>query len=321
MGSGDWNDGMSEVGIAGKGESVWLGFFLYSVLMRFAALSTRIDQPEAASLCEQQAEKLKTALNQLAWDGEWFLRGYFDNGETLGSQRNAECRIDAIAQSWSVLSAAGDHDKCASAMQALDQQLVDSDNGLIKLLTPPFNGAGPNPGYIRGYLPGIRENGGQYTHSALWAIMAFAEMGQVERAWALLALINPINHSLDAAAVATYKVEPYVMAADVYSAENHEGRGGWTWYTGSAGWTYQLIIESLLGITRHGDKLRLRPRLPKAWPGAKVIYHEGSARYEIEMRRTPGAYQLWLDEVLSADDAITLSCDVGNHQVRIHLAE
>ena len=151
--------------------------------------------------------------------------------------------------------------------------------------------------------------------------MAFAEMGQVERAWALLALINPINHSLDANAVATYKVEPYVMAADVYSAENHEGRGGWTWYTGSAGWTYQLIIESLLGITRHGEKLRLRPRLPKAWPGAKVIYHEGSARYEIEMRHTPGAYQLWLDDVLSADDAITLSCDVGNHQVRIHLAE
>ncbi|PLR26204.1 cyclic beta 1-2 glucan synthetase [Pantoea endophytica] len=321
MGSGDWNDGMSEVGIAGKGESVWLGFFLYSVLTRFAALSTRIDQPEAASLCEKQAEKLKTALNQLAWDGEWFLRGYFDNGETLGSQRNAECRIDAIAQSWSVLSAAGDHDKCASAMQALDQQLVDSDNGLIKLLTPPFNGAGPNPGYIRGYLPGIRENGGQYTHGALWAIMAFAEMGQVERAWALLALINPINHSLDSNAVATYKVEPYVMAADVYSADNHEGCGGWTWYTGSAGWTYQLIIESLLGITRHCDTLRLRPRLPKAWPGAKVIYHEGAARYEIEMLRTPGAYQLWLDDVLSADDAITLSCDVGNHQVRIHLAE
>ncbi|WP_336777467.1 GH36-type glycosyl hydrolase domain-containing protein [Pantoea sp. USHLN256] len=317
MGSGDWNDGMSAVGIAGKGESVWLGFFLYTVLTRFAALSERLGKTETASLCQRQADELKTALNQVAWDGEWFLRGYFDSGETLGSHSNAECRIDAIAQSWSVLSGAGDQAKSASAMQALDRQLVDSDNGLIRLLTPPFNGVGPNPGYIRGYLPGIRENGGQYTHGALWAIMAFAEMGQVDRAWALLALINPINHSLNAADVETYKVEPYVMAADVYSAENHEGRGGWTWYTGSAGWAYQLIIESLLGITRHGDKLQLRPHLPAAWPGVKVIYREGEGVYEIDITRASGDYQLWLDNERCAADQITLSIAAEHHQVRI----
>jgi cellobiose phosphorylase len=320
MGSGDWNDGMSAVGIAGKGESVWLGFFLYTVLTRFATLSRHIGQPEVASMCQLQAETLKTALNKVAWDGEWFLRGYFDSGETLGSHSNTECRIDAIAQSWSVLSGAGDQEKCVSAMQALDQQLVDSNHGLIKLLTPPFNGAGPNPGYIRGYLPGIRENGGQYTHGALWAIMAFAEMGQIDRAWSLLALINPINHSLNAAAVETYKVEPYVMAADVYSAENHEGRGGWTWYTGSAGWTYQLIIETLLGITRHGNTLQLRPRLPAAWPAVKVIYREGDARYEIEIIAATGVNQLWLDGERGESDQFILSGEAGQHQVTIHLA-
>ena len=319
IGSGDWNDGMSAVGIAGRGESVWLGFFLYSVLTRFAALSHRLGKTDAATLCLSQADSLKTALNNVAWDGEWFLRGYFDSGETLGSHLNSECRIDAIAQSWSVLSGAGDPDKCESAMQALHQQLVDNDNGLIKLLTPPFNGEGPNPGYIRGYLPGTRENGGQYTHAALWAIMAFAEMGHVDRAWSLLALVNPINHSLTPADVETYKVEPYVMAADVYSAENHEGRGGWTWYTGSAGWAYQLIIESLLGIIRHGKQLQLRPRLPTAWPGAKVTYREGEATYEIDIVRAEGAHQMWLDGELCAGDEITLCDDARHHQVIIHL--
>ncbi|WP_343551200.1 glucoamylase family protein [Pantoea sp.] len=315
MGSGDWNDGMSAVGAAGKGESVWLGFFLYSVLTRFAALAQRIGKTDDANLCQMQAEKLKTALNHSAWDGEWFLRGFFDNGATLGSHLNDECRIDAVAQSWSVLSGAGEKEKTASAMLALNQKLVDEEHGLIKLLTPPFNGNGPNPGYIRGYLPGTRENGGQYTHAALWAIMAFAEMGDIERAWSLLALINPINHSLSASAVETYKVEPYVMAADVYSAENHEGRGGWTWYTGSAGWTYQLILESLLGITRQGNRLRLRTRLPAAWPGVTVIYREGKGHYEIDIRRTDGACQLWLDGEQSGGDEIVLSQKPQQHQV------
>ncbi|WP_034948483.1 GH36-type glycosyl hydrolase domain-containing protein, partial [Erwinia oleae] len=321
MGSGDWNDGMSTVGIAGKGESVWLGFFLYTVLTRFAALAVEREDGETATLCQQHAENLKIALNQKAWDGEWFLRGFYDSGETLGSHANAECRIDAIAQSWAVLSGAGDPDKCESALNALYQQLVDSDNGLIKLLTPPFDGAGPNPGYIRGYLPGIRENGGQYTHGALWAIMAFAERGQTDRAWSLLSLINPINHSLTAAGTRTYKVEPYVMAADVYAAEGHVGRGGWTWYTGSAGWTWQLVIEHLLGITRHGEYLSVRPRLPADWPAVTVIYREGNGTYHINVTRTSGVGQLWLDGVLCENEAIPLSKDNLEHQVIVHLPD
>jgi cyclic beta-1,2-glucan synthetase len=181
------------------------------------------------------------------------LRGYFDSGETLGSHLNPECQIDAIAQSWAVLAGAEDAERTQRAMHALDQRLVDENAGLIKLLTPPFDDKGPNPGYIRGYLPGVRENGGQYTHGAIWAVMAFAEMGETRRAWQLLAAINPINHSLTREAAERYKVEPYVMTADIYSVTPHVGRGGWSWYTGSAGWAYRLIVESLLGITRHGD--------------------------------------------------------------------
>ncbi len=319
MGSGDWNDGMSTVGIAGKGESVWLGFFLYRVLTRFAALAVQIGDNPTAALCQRHAQDLKTVLNVAAWDGEWYLRGFFDSGQTLGSHVDPECRIDAIAQSWSVLSGAGEAAKSQSAMNALFRHLVDPQNGLIKLLTPPFDGAGPNPGYIRGYLPGVRENGGQYTHGALWAIMAFAARRETERAWSLFSMINPVNHSSDQRRSAIYKVEPYVMAADVYAAEGHSGRGGWTWYTGSSGWAWQLITESLLGITRRGPRLSVHPQLPAGWREIKVVYREGEGIYNITVSRGEGEWQLWLDGERCEGDEIVLESLQKVHQVVIHL--
>lgn len=317
MGAGDWNDGMNLVGIKGEGESVWLGFFLYDILQRFANLAEQRADRAVASRCREQASKLKDNLEASAWDGAWYRRGYFDNGEPLGSHSAQECQIDAIAQSWSVLSGAGSAERCAQAMQALDERLVDGDAGLIKLLTPPFNGNGPNPGYIQGYLPGVRENGGQYTHGAIWAVMAFAHMGDTERAWQLWSLINPINHSLDATAVERYKVEPYVMTADVYSVEPHTGRGGWSWYTGSAGWAYRLVIEALLGITRYGDTLAVHPLLPEKWPGVSLTYQQGNSHYQITVTRGEGEYRVTLDGNPLADDRIPLIDDGQWHHIEI----
>jgi cellobiose phosphorylase len=321
IGTGDWNDGMNNVGAAGKGESIWLGFFLYTVLDRYGALAERLGELETVALCREHAAKLKANLNQAGWDGEWYLRGFFDNGKPLGSHLNSECRIDAIAQSWAVLSTAGEPAQCATAMASLWQNLVDKDLNIIKLLTPPFNGDGPNPGYIRGYVPGVRENGGQYTHGAIWAVMAFAKMGDIERAWALLSLINPINHSRNAGERDRYKVEPYVMAADIYAANPHGGRGGWSWYTGSAGWMYQLIIGTLLGITRQGDQLMLQPRLPAEWSEISMRYREGRSLYEIQLVNTGEIYQLWLDGKRCVDNRIPLSSEGGTHQVRIELGK
>lgn len=320
MGAGDWNDGMNNVGIKGKGESVWLGFFLYNVLQRFATLAERLGKTDITTLCQQQATTLKQNLHDHAWDGEWYLRGYFDSGETLGSHLNNECQIDAIAQSWSVLSGAGDPARSQQAMQQLDNRLVDEQTGLIRLLTPPFNGNGPNPGYIRGYLPGVRENGGQYTHGAIWAVMAFAEMGDIERAWQLMALINPINHSLTAEDVDRYKVEPYVITADIYTVDPHNGRGGWSWYTGSAGWTYRLITESLLGIKRHGEFISINTRLPADWPQVSLTYQQGSSQYHIVIQRGESDYHLVIDGQRLIGDMIPLKDDGVNHVVEVWLA-
>lgn len=317
MGAGDWNDGMNLVGIEGKGESVWLGFFLFTVLQRFAALADRIQQPDVALLCREQADLLQKNLHASGWDGNWYRRGYFDNGAPLGSRLSPACQIDAIAQSWAVLSGAGSAERCAQAMRSLDELLVDGDNGLIKLLTPPFDGHGPNPGYIQGYVPGVRENGGQYTHGAIWAVMAFAQMGNSERAWQLWSMINPVNHSLNAEAVARYKVEPYVMAADVYSVAPHNGRGGWSWYTGSAGWAYRLLTESLLGVTREGDKLSIRPLLPAAWPEVMIAYQHGSSQYRISVRRSDGESSLSLDGTPQPYQPVELIDDGREHRVDI----
>ncbi|WP_447877130.1 GH36-type glycosyl hydrolase domain-containing protein [Serratia fonticola] len=321
MGAGDWNDGMNMVGLEGRGESVWLGFFLFYILQRYGKLATHRGDLELAELCREEAEKLRANLHNNAWDGEWYRRGYFDSGEPLGSHQAAECRIDAIAQSWSILSGAGDKDRSAQAMQSLDKHLVDDQAGIIKLLTPPFDGNGPNPGYIRGYLPGVRENGGQYTHGAVWAVMAFAEMGNIERAWELMALINPINHSLDSTAAERYKVEPYVATADIYAVAPHVGRGGWSWYTGSAGWMYRLIVESLLGLKRHGNTLSIHTRLPADWPPVTLTYREGESEYHFTLRQGEEETQVFIDGVLQQEAVITLADEGKTYQVEVILGK
>ncbi|MBO1503984.1 cyclic beta 1-2 glucan synthetase [Serratia proteamaculans] len=321
MGAGDWNDGMNMVGLEGRGESVWLGFFLFHILQRYGELAQRRNDADLATQCRQQAATLRDNLRDHAWDGEWYRRGYFDSGEPLGSHQSAECRIDAIAQSWSVLSGAGDQPRSLQAMQSLDKHLVDDQAGLIKLLTPPFDGNGPNPGYIRGYLPGVRENGGQYTHGAVWAVMAFAEMGNIERAWELMALINPINHSLDSTAAERYKVEPYVVTADIYAVAPHVGRGGWSWYTGSAGWMYRLILESLLGLKRHGDRLTVNTRLPADWPQVTVNYREGGSEYQLIVRQGQGDAQVTVDGEKQPEAVIMLLDDGKVHQVEVTLGQ
>ncbi|HSM10719.1 MAG TPA: glucoamylase family protein, partial [Lysobacter sp.] len=283
--TGDWNDGMNRVGEKGLGESVWLGFFLFDVLTRFSAIARARDDQAFADHCLEAAEQLRQNLEQHAWDGAWYRRAWFDNGAPLGSTASDECRIDSIAQSWSVLSGAGDPQRTREAMASLDRHLVRRDAGLVQLLDPPFDKTAQDPGYIRGYVPGVRENGGQYTHAAIWATMAFAQIGDVERAWELLRMINPVNHGNSAEAIETYKVEPYVVAADVYAVEPHVGRGGWTWYTGSAGWMYRLIVESLLGLRREGAMLRVAPCIPADWPGFSMSYRFGESVYQIRVRQ------------------------------------
>ena len=317
MGAGDWNDGMNRVGIDGKGESVWLGFFLYDILTRFSALAESRHDDNMASMCRSQALLLQNNLETHAWDGEWYRRGYFDDGTPLGSKASQDCRIDAIAQSWSVLSGASGRVRRAQAMQALDKHLVDKEGGLIKLLAPPFDGHGPNPGYIQGYLPGVRENGGQYTHGAIWAVMAFARMGNAERAWQLWSMLNPINHTSNTKEVAVYKAEPYVMSADVYSVAPHTGRAGWSWYTGSAGWAWRLLTEELLGIKRFGNAFTVHALLPDEWTSFSMAYQYGESHYQISILRGEGEYRVTLNGILLPDDRIPLHDDGKNHTVEI----
>ena len=285
IGGGDWNDGMNRVGNKGRGESVWLAFFLYDVLTRFASLARAHNDPAYAERCLAQARQLQGNIEQHAWDGDWYRRAYFDSGEPLGSKANSECQIDSMPQSWSVISGAGDPARSLRAMQSVDERLVRRGAGLIQLFDPPFDRSSLNPGYIKGYSPGVRENGGQYTQAAIWTAIAFALIGDSERAWELFALLNPIHCGGTPRQVATYKVEPYVAAADVYSVAPHLGRGGWTWYTGSAAWMYRLLVETLLGVNLEGDQLRLAPRLPKAWASVKIHYRYRQTVYHISVNR------------------------------------
>ena len=284
MGAGDWNDGMNLVGAGGKGESVWLGFFLITVLSRFAPLARQHADPAFAGLCESEATGLRQRMEATGWDGAWYKRAWFDDGSPLGSAGNAEFEIDSIAQSWAVLSNAAAAERASAAMNSVDQRLVHRDSRLIQLLDPPFDTSRPSPGYIQGYVPGVRENGGQYTHAAVWTTMAFAALGDAERAWELLDMLNPLKHGDSAGDAATYKVEPYVVAGDVYAFAPHAGRGGWTWYTGSAGWMYQLITESLLGLRRTANKLRVSPLLPPHWKTLDIQYRFGDTHYSISCR-------------------------------------
>ncbi len=320
MGSGDWNDGMNLVGLQGKGQSVWLGFFLCDVLKQFASVARLYGDPDFAALCDAEAGKLGQNIEENAWDGGWYRRAYFDDGTPLGSASNTECQIDSISQSWAVLSGAGDAQRARSAMDAVYKRLVRRDSGLIQLLDPPFDNSELDPGYIRGYVPGVRENGGQYTHGAIWTAMAFAALGDSQRAWELTTMINPLNHAQDAAGVATYKVEPYVIAADVYSVPPHVGRGGWSWYTGSAGWMYRLIVESLLGLRLDVDKLHFIPCLPAAWQSFKIHYRYRETVYHIEVLQTHdriGATSVTLDGAVQHGNAVPLIDDHQEHRVEV----
>jgi cyclic beta-1,2-glucan synthetase len=323
MGAGDWNDGMNRVGIHGRGESIWLGWFLCAALIDFAALCTRIDQPALAARYRTQADAIRAAVEESGWDGEWYRRAYDDQGAPLGSAGNIECQIDSIAQSWAVLSGAGEPKRAAEAMHAVLERLVQWDNRLILLFTPPFDKTSRDPGYIKGYLPGVRENGGQYTHAALWSIWAFAELGHGDLADALFRLINPIHRTDTPAKAEHYQVEPYVISADVYGAPPHTGRGGWTWYTGSSGWMYRLGVEAILGLRRAGDTLSLRPCLPQQWPGFCLSYRFGETIYKIEVKHRrsgdAGASQTMIDGSPVEPDHIPLVDDGQPHQIIVTL--
>jgi cyclic beta-1,2-glucan synthetase len=320
IGSCDWNDGMDKVGEHGRGESVWLAFFTFDILQRFAPISEKRGDTEFAAQCRQEAEQLKKNIEANGWDGGWYRRAYFDDGTPLGSAENAECQIDSLSQSWSVLSGAGDPARSAQGMAAVDARLVRRDTGLIQLLDPPFDKAGINPGYIRGYVPGVRENGGQYTHAAIWTVMAFAQMGDTARTWELLQMINPLNHALTPEQVDVYKVEPYVVTADVYAQSPHAGRGGWSWYTGSSGWMYRLIVESFLGLKLEVDRLSMKPCVPKEWPGFTIEYRYRTTTYRISVvtgSNTPG---LTVDGALAPDGYIRMLDDQAMHEVELRIA-
>jgi cyclic beta-1,2-glucan synthetase len=286
IGNGDWNDGMNLVGAEGRGESVWLGWFLHNVLEVFTELLD--DRRPAARLTakwRQRAAALKTAIERSAWDGEWYLRAFFDDGSPLGSHRNAEAKIDSLPQSWAVISGAGDLARARRAMEAAEQHLVRERERLVLLFTPPFDHALPNPGYIMGYPPGLRENGGQYTHGSLWLAMAWARLGEGARAARLLQMMNPIELNRDLQDIARYRGEPYVVAADVSSAQDHTGQSGWTWYTGSAAWMYRIWIEEVLGLRVRGDHFTIEPSIPSDWDGFEMTYRRDSTVYEITVRR------------------------------------
>ncbi len=320
IGSGDWNDGMNIVGEHGKGESVWLGFFLHHALMQFAEVAGMRGDAAFAERCRGEAGQLRDNIEQNGWDGGWYRRAYFDDGSPLGSADNAECQIDSVAQSWSVLSGAADPARARMAMDAVDRRLVRREHALIQLLDPPFDKSELNPGYIKGYVPGVRENGGQYTHAAIWAAMAFAALGDGRRAWELTAMINPVSHAQSPPGVATYKVEPYVIAADVYALPPHTGRGGWTWYTGSAGWMYRLIVESLLGLGLEGETLRLAPCLPGDWQAFKLHYRYRETVYHIavsRMRPGDGDSGVTVDGVRQHGRVISLVDDHREHSVEV----
>jgi len=321
MGSGDWNDGMNLVGRDGHGESVWLAFFLYDVLTKFAELARARNDNAFADKCIEQSRQLQANIEKNAWDGAWYRRAYFDNGEPLGSKTNPECQIDSLPQSWSIISSAGDSARSKKAMQAVDERLVRRKARLIQLFDPPFDRSSLNPGYIKGYIPGVRENGGQYTHSAIWTVMAFASLDETAKAWELFDLLNPVHHGGTPDQIATYKVEPYVAAADVYALEPHTGRGGWTWYTGSAGWMYRLLVETLLGVRLENNHVHLKPRFAPGWTNYKVHYRFQETVYHITVSRmddaagTPAG--LTLDGQPLEGTAIPLVNDTVEHFVEL----
>jgi len=323
IGSGDWNDGFSRIGHQGKGESVWLGWFLYLTLTHFIGICDSRQDSERGVRYQSLAEELQKNIELYGWDGGWYRRAYFDDGTPLGSSQNTECQIDALAQSWSVISGAARSTRAEDAMLALEHYLWRKEDGLLLLLTPPFDKLLPDPGYIKGYVPGVRENGGQYTHGAAWAILAYTTLGEGDKAAELFQMLNPIYHARTEHEVNRYKVEPYVMAADVYATHSHVGRGGWTWYTGAAGWMYQAGLEGILGFKRQGDKLVLKPCIPSRWPGFSLTYLYQTTKYEIFVEnpnaRMKGCVKILLDEEELLEPVILLKDDGQVHRVRLTL--
>ncbi|HYT91023.1 MAG TPA: glycosyl hydrolase family 65 protein, partial [Gemmataceae bacterium] len=320
MGSGDWNDGMNRVGIEGRGESVWVGWFLLACLSQFAELAEARRDAWAAT-CRSEAERLRHAIEENAWDGRWYRRAYFDDGTPLGSATNEECQIDSIVQSWAVLSGAGDPARARQALDAVNERLVRRNDKLILLFTPPFDQGKLQPGYIKGYVPGIRENGGQYTHAAVWVVQAFALLGRGDLAAELLDLLNPIRHTSTPEDVARYRIEPYVAAGDVYGEAPHTGRGGWSWYTGSAAWLYRVALESILGFRLRGDRLTLAPCVPPHWNSFEITFHRRSATYRITVDNTAGTGQSVRALIVDGqpcDGWVQLSGE-GMHEIRVVL--
>lgn len=321
MGTGDWNDGMNRVGAEGKGESVWNGWFFLTVLGSFAAIAKVMGDKDRVAWCTGAAEALRVSLERHAWDGSWYRRAYFDDGTPLGSSLNDECQIDAIPQAWAVISGAADTERASMAMRAVWERLVRTESKLIQLFDPPFDKGALQPGYIKGYVPGIRENGGQYTHAATWVALATALLGDGDRAFQLWSMLNPINHSLSPEDAERYMVEPYVVSADVYGAPPHTGRGGWTWYTGSAAWMYRVGLEAILGIRRQGNRLFVKPCIPTEWSTYEVDFRQGRSIYRIKVRNDAksgkGSYALTLDGKSVGDLSVPL-VDDGRDQ-NIHL--
>ena len=325
MGTGDWNDGMNRVGFQGKGESVWLAWFLYKTLDEFSIYCDARGETERGGQYRQHMVELRNSLESAGWDGDWYRRAFFDDGTPLGSARNDECRIDSIAQSWGVISGAAERERAIRAMAAVEEHLILRGEGLVRLLTPPFDRSSLEPGYIKGYVPGVRENGGQYTHAALWTLIAYAMLEDGDRAGELFTLLNPVNHASTRAGLHKYKVEPYVVAADVYAVVPHVGRGGWTWYTGAAGWMYRAALESILGFRLQGDYLSLEPCIPRTWSGFRISYRRNKTNYEMSVENpsgvSSGVMSIELDGESLEVNSIPLSDDQQTHKVRIVLGQ
>jgi len=321
IGTHDWNDGMNKVGVLGAGESIWLGWFLYDTLQKYSAVCRILSDEENAADCTAAANSYKDALNRYAWDGKWYLRAFYDNGTPLGSSENTECRIDSLAQSWAVLSGAGDPERNAQAMNSALENLADYSSGIVKLLDPPFDKTLTNPGYIMGYPPGIRENGGQYTHAAAWVAWAFASQGMGDTAEALFRMLNPINHSDSPGKRDIYRIEPYVVAGDVYSSPHCRGRGGWSWYTGASSWLYRLGIEAILGITTVGNTLHVNPCIPAGWEEFSTVFKKGASSYRINISNpdkvSNGVVSSTCDGILLPSSGIPLTDDGKDHEVSI----
>ncbi len=327
IGSGDWNDGMNRVGNRGQGESIWLAWFLIKTLLEFAEIAETRGDNERAKRWLEHAGQLRIAVEAEGWDGAWYRRAYFDDGTPLGSATNAECRIDSIAQSWGVISGASDPERARRAMESVREYLVRYGDDLLLLFTPPFDKTDRDPGYVKSYPPGIRENGGQYTHAAIWSVIAYAMLGEGDQAAELLRMLNPIKRTTSRTGVYAYKVEPYVIAADIYSEAPHARRGGWTWYTGASGWFYRAGLEFVLGLQLRGNSLIIEPCIPKSWPGYSLFYQHQDTRYEITVENPNSATRciamLELDSELqlAGSNSIILKNDGQLHCVRIVMGE